>query len=54
MTEADIRRIAREEAQKVLREYLEDRRRRRLQRMAAEERNHEEAMEAAFGPHGQG
>ncbi len=54
MTEKDIRRIAREEALKVLREYLARMQARKVSEAKREQANHAAAMEEAFGPHGQG
>lgn len=50
MNEEDIRRVARQEAQAVLKEYLAAQRRKAKE----EERAHQEALEDAFGVHGQG
>jgi hypothetical protein len=53
MTEEDIRRIAREEAKRVLREHIAWRRRERERRDELEQKIHEDALEAAHGAHGQ-
>lgn len=52
--EAEIRRIARQEAKRVLNEYLEQRRKQRIAKEEAEERIHQEALAEALGPLGQG
>jgi hypothetical protein len=49
-----VRRIARQEARKVLAEQEDRKRVRRDQALEIEERNHQAALEAAYGPGGQG
>lgn len=53
MQEAEIRRMARQEAKRVLNEYLELRRKQREQRDEEEMRAAEEALNEAYGGLGQ-
>ena len=54
MTEEQTRVIAREEAQRVLREFIEQRTAALKARQVREERSHAAAMDEARGPYGQG
>ena len=54
MTEEQIRVIAREEAQRVLREFIKQRAAVKEARLVREERLHAAALAEAYGPHGQG